>query len=157
MAVSYIELAKRKFPDNPPYQWHESTDVPFVPLLKSVAQSKVALLSSGGIFHNSQEGFNSVKNDYTYRILDKAVASTDLYIHHDNYNQTNARKDINCVFPYQRFQELENTGVINEFSQRMFTFMGRAFSKTKLIQEMAPAFIKELRSDQVDFALLVPA
>jgi D-proline reductase (dithiol) PrdB len=156
MAVSYIEWARLKFPDHPPYQWHESTDVPFTPLLKSLDQAKVALFSSGGIFHKNQKIFNPEKNDYTYRIIEKTAEPTDLRISHDNYDHTDAERDINCVFPYERFQQLEDEGIIKEFSPRAFTFMGRMFSKTKIIQDMVPDFINKLRHDQVDAALLVP-
>jgi D-proline reductase (dithiol) PrdB len=157
MAVSYIELTRSKFPNHPPYKWHESTDVPFTKLSKPLAQTKVALFSSGGISHKSQLAFNPEKNDFTYRIIDKMTAPDELCIYHDNYNHKGAESDINCVFPYERLRELEKNNEIKEFSQRTLTFMGRIFSKTKLIEEMAPAFINELRADQVDVALLVPA
>ncbi|MFC4769069.1 glycine/sarcosine/betaine reductase selenoprotein B family protein [Effusibacillus consociatus] len=156
MAVSYIEVTRRRFPDQPPYQWHESFDVPFSSLSKPLTQAKVALLSSGGVFHKNQEGFNPVKNDFTYRVIEKSTNPIDLHILHDSYDHSGAKQDINCVFPYQRLQELEDKRVINQFSQRAFTFMGRIFSKTKLMQELVPALLDELHADQVDAALLVP-
>lgn len=156
MAVAYIENTRRQFPDHPPYQWHESVDVPIALLNKPLSAAKVALFSSGGVYHKSQQPFDPVKNDLTYRIIEKHADPGDLQISHDNYQHDGARRDINSVFPYQRMQELEREGVIGEFSQRAFTFMGRIFSKTKLLQEMIPSFIEELRADQVDAALLVP-
>ena len=156
MTVSYIQLTRSKFPDQPPYAWHESADVPFTKLTKPLSELKIALLSSSGVFHKTEEGFNPVKNDYTYRIIDKDVNPADLRIHHDNYDHQGALKDINCVLPYQRLKDLEADGIIGQFSSRSITFMGRMFSKTKLLEIMVPAFLNELKEDQVDAVLLVP-
>jgi D-proline reductase (dithiol) PrdB len=156
MVVSYIEWTRRKFPDQPPYHWHQSEDVPFSSLTKPLSEAKVALISSSGVYHESQQGFHPIKNDFTYRILDKTVEASSLKIKHDNYDHSGATEDINCVFPYERMQELEQEGFIKEFSPRAITFMGRIFSKTALFNEMIPAFLQELRHDRVDAVLLVP-
>ena len=156
MAVSYIEHVRRQFPNNPPYKWHESTDVPFAALGKPLNQARVALLSSGGVYHRNQQAFIPDKNDLTYRKIQKDTDPLDLRISHNSYDHSGAEKDINTVFPFQRLQEFENDGVMGEFAQHSFTLMGRIFTKTKLLNEIIPSIIDELRTDQVDVALLVP-
>jgi D-proline reductase (dithiol) PrdB len=81
----------------------------------------------------------------------------DLKISHDFYDHTDAEKDINCVFPIDRMRELEKEGFLGELSEINFTFMGRIFRKTQLLEEMIPHLIKRLKEMNIDLAFLVPA
>ena len=156
MAVSYIEHVRRRFPNVPPYQWDESTDVPFAALQKPLNEARIALLSTGGVYLKDQQAFKPDKNDLTYRKISKDTDPRDLLISHDSYDHSGAKKDINSVLPYQRLQELEDEGVIGELSQQSYTLMGRIFKKTTLLDEIIPAIIGELRDEKVDAAFLVP-
>lgn len=156
MAVSYIEHVRRRFPNVPPYQWHESSDVPFVPLTKPLNQARVALLSTGGVYLKDQQAFKPDKNDLTYRKISKKTDPRDMLISHDSYDHSGAEKDINSVFPYQRLQEFENDGIIGELSTQTYTLMGRIFKKTTLLDEVIPSIMDELCSEKVDAAFLVP-
>ena len=155
--VSYVEVTKAAFPDQPPYQWTTNESAPWTPIVKPLAKSKVVLIASGGIYRKDQPPFNPIKNDLTFREIPGDVEAKDLRISHDNYDHTDAERDINCVFPIERLRELEKEGFIGKLSEVHFTFMGRIFKKTSLLNEMIPHLIGRLKELSIDLAFLVPA
>ena len=153
--VAYIEQVRRMFPDDPPYQWTVNATSPWTPMEKSVRACRVALISSGGIYHRTQQPFESAKNDLSFREIPKEADLADLRISHYSRNATNV-KDLNTIFPLERFRELEARGAIGELASAALAFMGRIFTRTKLQKEMAPHLIGRLRELNVDAAFLVP-
>src|SRR5574337_1331883 len=153
--VPYIEQIRRLYPNDPPYQWTVNLTSPWAPMLKPVRECRIALISSGGIYHPPQEPFNPVKNDLTFREIPKTADLADLRISHYTKNARDV-KDLNTIFPLDRFRELEAQGLIGELASPAFTFMGRIFMRTKVQNEMAPHLIERLKALQVDAAFLVP-
>ena len=154
---SYVQYTRSKFPDQPPYQWTENTGAPWTPIVKPVADSKVALISSGGVYRKDQTPFKPDKNDLTFREIPVGTDPQDLKISHDNYDHRDADKDVNCVFPLPRLRELAAEGFIGSLTEVHFTFMGRIFRKSALLDEMTPAIIARLKELKTDLTFLVPA
>jgi D-proline reductase (dithiol) PrdB len=153
--VAYIEQIRRLYSNEPPYQWTVNLTSPWTPMVKPVRECRIVLISSGGIYHKSQEPFHPVKNDLTFREIPKDAPLTDLHISHYSKNARDV-KDLNTIFPLDRFRELEAQGLIGELASVAFTFMGRIFTRTRLQKEMAPHLIGRLKALQVDAAFLVP-
>lgn len=153
--VAYIEQIRRLYENEPPYRWTVNPDSPWTPMVRPVRDCRIALISSGGIYHKSQEPFNPVKNDLTFREIPKTADLADLRISHYSRNARDV-KDLNTIFPLERFKELEADARIGELAPVAFTFMGRIFTRTRLQKEMAPQLIGRLRELQVDAAFLVP-
>ena len=153
--VAYIEQVRRIYPNGSPYQWTVNATSPWTPMAKPVRECRIALISSGGMYHRAQQPFDNVKNDLTFREIPKEVDLADLRISHYSKNARNV-KDLNTIFPLERFRELEAQGIIGELAPVAFTFMGRIFMRTKLQNEMAPHLIGRLREMNVDAAFLVP-
>ena len=153
--VPYIEQIRRLYPNEPPYQWTVNLASPWTPMVKPVRDSRIALIRSGGMYHPSQEPFNPVKNDLTFREIPKTADLADLRISHYSKNARDV-KDLNTIFPLDRFRELEAEGRIGELASPAFTFMGRIFTRTRLQKEMAPHLIGRLQEMSVDAAFLVP-
>jgi len=153
--VAYIEQVRGMFPNDPPYQWTVSAASPWAPMAKPVRECRIALISSGGIYHRTQAPFDSVKNDLTFREIPKEVDFAELQVSHYS---PKARKvqDLHTIFPLQRLRELEAKGFIGELASPAFSFMGRIFTRTRLQKEMAPHLIDRLRTMNADAALLVP-
>jgi len=124
-------------------------------MAKPVRECRIALISSGGIYHWTQEPFQNVKNDLTFREIPKEVDLADLRISHYSKNARNV-KDINTILPLERLREMEAHGIIGGLAPAAFTFMGRIFSRTKLQNEMAPPLIGRLREMNVEPAFLIP-
>jgi D-proline reductase (dithiol) PrdB len=155
--IKYIDLTRSAFPDQPPYQWTENDSAPWTPITKELSRSRVVLISSGGVYLKDQTPFNPVKNDLTFRDIPKEADVKDLKISHDYYDHADADKDINCVFPIERMRELEREGFIGGLSEINYTFMGRIFRKTQLLEEAIPGLISKLKKMNLDLAFLVPA
>jgi D-proline reductase (dithiol) PrdB len=153
--VPYIEQIRRLYASEPPYQWTVNLTSPWTPMVKPVRECRFALVSSGGIYDKSREPFNPVKNDLTFREIPKDAHLPDLYISHYSKNARDV-KDLNTIFPLDRFRELEVHGLIGELASVAFTFMGRIFTRTRLQKEMAPHLIGRLKALQVDAVFLVP-
>jgi D-proline reductase (dithiol) PrdB len=65
--------------------------------------------------------------------------------------------DVNCIFPIERFRELEEEGYIGELAPVNYTIMGRIFRRTALQNEIALEITKRLKKEGVNVFLLVPA
>lgn len=156
MPVDYIPRTRELYSDFAPYRWVVNSDAPpWTPLSKPIAQSKVALMSSGGIMYRDQPRFH--REDASYRRIPKNATRDELSIWHFGYITTDAKADPNCVFPLERLREFEHEGVIGELSDPAFSFMGGIYSARKVHEELAPQIADELKRAHVDAFYLVPA
>lgn len=155
--IKYVDVTRAIFPDQPPYQWTENISVPWTPIVKPLTESRVALISSGGVYRKDQPPFKPDKNDLTFREIPAVTDVSELRISHDYYDHSDAEQDVNCVFPIERMRELVAEGFIGGLAEVHFTFMGRIFRKTGLLNEMIPSLIARLKALSVDLAFLVPA
>ncbi len=154
--VSYIELARKAFPDQPPYQWSAFQDAPFTPMKKALKESRMGLVSSCGVYQKDQPPFDPNKNDLTFREIPTTVDAETLRIAHDFYDRTDARQDVNCVFPVERFRELVAEGFIGTFVSPAYSFMGRIFMRRELQGQLIPALIQKFMESKLDGLFLVP-
>jgi D-proline reductase (dithiol) PrdB len=125
--------------------------------VKPLTESRVVLISSGGVYRRNQPPFKPDKNDLTFREIPADTDVRELRISHDYYDHRDAEQDVNCVFPIERMRELAAERFIGGLTEVHFTFMGRIFRKTGLLDEMIPGLIARLKALGVDLAFLVPA
>ena len=65
---------------------------------------------------------------------------------------------LKVVFPTERLRELAESNVIGSVAERLWSgFMGRTDNRSDVIEEAAPALVEELKNDEVDLLILVPA
>jgi D-proline reductase (dithiol) PrdB len=137
------------------------TDVPWTPLKKKVSESKLALITTGGVHLKSQPPFNmrDSKGEATFREIPMNTFLDDLKITHNYYDHSDADKDINIVLPIERIQELKAAGDIGEINHRHFSFMGHIVGQhiDSLINQTAPIVARYLKEDSVDIVLLAPS
>lgn len=156
--IDYIALTKRIYGSEgfPPYRWAESADtVPLTPLLKPLAQTRLALIASGGIYRAGHVAFH-FRDDTSLRLIAKDVPIAELRTAHFAYDQTDARADPNCVFPIDPLRALEREGFIAELAPFALTFMGGIYSARRVREELAPQILQRLREMHAEAALLVP-
>jgi len=129
-------------------------EIPWAPMAKSLAESTVALISTGGVHLRSDRPFN-LNGDPGFRVIPKATSPADLAISHQAYDRTDALKDINLVFPLERVRELAAEGVIGGLAADHYGFglMGSARRLLPAIKEVA----RRISESGVDLVLLVPA
>jgi len=151
-----MELARKAFPDQPPYQWSTFQDAPLTPMKKALKESRIGLISSCGVYQKDQPSFDPNKNDLTFREIPTTVDPGELRIAHKLYDSTDAKKDANCVFPIERLRELEKEGFIGTFVSPAYSFMGRIFKRRELQEQMIPEFIRKFIENKIEALLLVP-
>jgi D-proline reductase (dithiol) PrdB len=129
-------------------------EVPWTPLRKSLSDSTVALISTGGVHLRSDRPFN-LNSDPTFRVIPKYAQPCDLAISHQAYDRTDALRDINLVFPIERLRELEAERVIGRLAEEHYGFglMGSAKRLMPALKEVA----RRISESGVDLVLLVPA
>ncbi len=139
-------------------------EIPWTPLRKPLFESRVALVSSGGValkedkpFDQDGERANPWWGDTSYRVIPRHTATGDVEIYHLHINPSYAREDLNCLLPLERLAELEAEGVIGESAPRHYSFMGYTPQPEKLLEESVPAMIQSMKEDAVDAVILVPA
>ncbi|MFH1484991.1 MAG: glycine/sarcosine/betaine reductase selenoprotein B family protein, partial [Chloroflexota bacterium] len=149
--INYIEKVKAAYSNQPPYRWSSYEDSPWTPLSKPLEKCRVALIGSSGVYVKSQTPFDAdSKGDISFREMPKDVPVSELTIVHRDYDHTDADQDINCIYPIERFRELEKDKVIGELAPINYAFCGRIFYRTLLLNEMAPDLVQRLKRSKVD-------
>ena len=157
--VDYIERTREQYAavGYPPYRWvHNEDDPPFEPFSKPLAESRIGLIASGGIYRAGQIAFH-FRDDLSYRIIPRDCEMSELRATHFAYDVTDARADPNVVFPLERLREEARDGGIGEVAPNAYTFMGGIYSARRVRECLAPALAERMEDDAADAALLVPA
>jgi D-proline reductase (dithiol) PrdB len=143
------------------HQFVEFNDVPWTPFKGKAARSRVALITTAGVHLKRDVAFNmrDPAGDPTFREIPADAAAGAWTITHNYYDHSDADKDINVVFPFERLRELAARGEIASISPRHFAFMGHILPPHihTLIHVTAPRVARLLKQDGVDIAILTPA
>ncbi len=129
---------------------------PWTPLRTSLSRSRVALISTGGVYIKDEQQPYNTDGDVSYRIIPRATPPDRLSVAHTHYDTSGALRDINVVFPYQRLQELEAEGLIGSFADPCYGFMGFIPRPMvpQLMEETAPEVAERLKADGVEAVLI---
>ena len=142
------------------YPWRRLDPVPWTPLKKPLAQSRLVLVSSAGIVTSQQTPFDSAirGGDPSIREIPSDVDVGTLNETHrsDAFDHTGIRLDPNLAFPADRLHELSAAGVIGSLNHRYLSIMGSVTAPGRLIKRTIPLVVPKLIEDQVDIALLIP-
>ena len=156
--VEYIEATRSTYSalGYPPYRWVHSADpppwaTPRVPL----RESRLALISSGGIYATGQIAFH-FRDDTSYRRIPTGVATSDLRATHFAYDLAGARRDPNTVFPIDTLRSLVADASLGALTSHALTFMGGIYSSRRVRDELAPALADRVQEMAADIVLLVP-
>jgi D-proline reductase (dithiol) PrdB len=156
--VRYISRIARKYErlGHGEYAWVRNSDPPpWQPLRRPLAEARVGLVASGGIYVAGQVAFH-YKDDTSYRVIPADVETSALRVTHFAYDLTDARHDPNVVFPIDTLRGLAAEGTIGELAPRTLGFMGGIYSARRVLEELAEPITRELVEQQVDVALFVP-
>src|SRR5262249_32625277 len=128
--------------------------ISWTPLRKSLSDSAVALVSTGGVHLRGDRPFN-LNGDSTSRIIPKTTNPEDLLISHQADDRTDALRDMTLVLRIEGRRELEAEQVMGRLAEEHYGFglMGGAKRLMAAIKEVA----RRISESGVDRALLVPA
>jgi D-proline reductase (dithiol) PrdB len=142
------------------YPWRRIDPVPWTPLKKPVAQSRLVLVSSAGMVTADQQPFDgSIRGgDFSFREIAADVDGATLIETHRSkvFDHTGIRLDPNLAFPVDRLRELAEAGRIGSLNKQYLSFMGSVTAPGRLIKRTLPQVVPKLIEDKVDIALLVP-
>jgi D-proline reductase (dithiol) PrdB len=143
----------------PPYKWSQFDSSPWTPFNKPLHQARIVLISSAGIFRDDQEPFDPwAVNDLSFRQIPTETPFERLKLHHNYFDHRDALKDLNCVFPVRRLEEIARSGFIGSFAPEAITLgMGRLYKRTALQKQTVPEIVKILHKNKADAVLLVAA
>jgi D-proline reductase (dithiol) PrdB len=143
----------------PPYKWSEFKSSPWTPFEKPLDQACVALIGSAGISRKGQTPFDPwAVNDLSFRQIPRDTSFDQLELHDNYFDHRDALKDLNCVFPLRRLEELEKEGFIKSFAPTTISLgMGRMYKRTTLAEETVPRMVAVLKEQATNAVLLVPA
>ena len=156
--VEEFSLATRLFLKA--YPWRRIDPVPWTPLPKPLAESRLALISSAGFVLPNQPRFDgSIRGgDPSFREIPSDVGVGTLIETHrsESFDHSGLALDPNLAFPIDRVRELAAAGRIGSVNQRHLSFMGSITAPGRLARDTAPQAGRWLVADEVDVALLVP-
>ncbi len=142
------------------YPWRRVDPVPWAPLRKPLAQSRLALVSSAGFVAPGQPRFDeSLRGgDVSLRDIPADTDARTLIDSHrsESFDHRGIQADTNLAFPIDRVQELVDRGRIGAVNGRHISCMGSITAPGRLMRDTAPEAARRLAADAVDVALLVP-
>ncbi|MFZ0611894.1 MAG: glycine/sarcosine/betaine reductase selenoprotein B family protein [Desulfobacterales bacterium] len=134
---------------------------PWTPLKRDIVESRLALVTTGGVHLKSQRPFDMTdsQGDPSFREIPSGADQAELVITHNYFDHRDADKDIGILFPVEGVRLLERFGEIGRVNHRHFSFMGHVRGRRieYLRETSAPEVAARLRQDKVDIVLLTPA
>ncbi len=143
-------------------------DAPFTPLARPLEDTRLALISAGGVFRADEDpmGPDGPTQEEVLDLLGEFLRSaptltripvgthdSELTARHPGYDARTAQRDIGTVFPLTHLRDIARDGVV-QLTDVHYTFTG-ATSHSKLRKEIAPRWAEQLAAEEVDAALLV--
>lgn len=157
-AADYIEATRSTYDalGYPPYQWvHSEAPPSFTRLDKPLAECRVGIVASGGVYRAGQIAFH-FRDDDSYRVIPADVPVDELRATHFAYDLADAQADIGCVFPIAALRALEEAGEVGSLCAENYAFMGGIYSARRVREQLAPALRGRFVAQGVDVVLLVP-
>lgn len=158
MSVNYMQAIRARYESlgYTPYRWFEAdSPPPFVALTKSLAQSRLGLLSTSGAYALGQRAYH-YKDDTSIRALPVDMNLEQVRFSHITENYlVDAKRDPGCILPLAQLRQLRDEGVVGSLASRVLSCMGGVYSQRRVREETAPAVLDAMRAEEVDCALLV--
>jgi D-proline reductase (dithiol) PrdB len=142
--------------------------IPFAPLRRPLRQSRLALVTSGGLYHRGHDQpFDEERErrqpswgDPGFRALPADMDPAEVGVSHLHINAKDVLADMNILLPLQRFQELVAEGRVGALAARAYSFMGYQGFPADLRgwkEIHGPAVRDALLADSVEGVLLTTA
>jgi hypothetical protein len=145
-----------------PYRWAHFADVPFQPLTKPLAASRLALITTAAPYRPDvgDQGpgakYNAAAKFYTV-FSDSSDTIPDLRISHVGYDRKHTTaEDPNTWLPLRQLQLAVKAGRVGALTPR---FHGAPTNRSHRVttETDAPELLRRCREDGADVALLVPS
>ena len=153
------QVLSARIPEEPAYD-----AIPWAPVRKPLADSKVALLSTAGLsmkgdapFDMDFERQNPMRGDPSWRRLTAEARSGSIEANHLHIDTGYILRDLNVALPFDRLRELVAEGEVGSVAASHYSTMGYQGNDTSELEKTsAPAIAAAMQSEEVDLALLAP-
>ena len=124
-------------------------DTPWTPFKKRLSESKVAVMTTGGIYVEGQKPFDT-DGDWSFREIPLDTPLDQLRVAHTRYDTTGVAEDVDAVLAMHRLLDLEAEGIVGEAQTPTYSFMGYIPDPSGLIEVTGPEVAGLLKDDGVD-------
>lgn len=157
--VSYIDRTREFYAAqgyDKPYRWAHHTAVPFTPLAKPLAESRVAVVTTASPFIG-QDGHEGVlRGGKEVWSGETAVTPERLYTDDLAWDKESTHtNDVESFVPLGSLRAFVKEGRIGSLAKR-FHGVPTDYSQRRTLEVDAPEILARCREDAVDIALLVP-
>ena len=122
---------------------------PWAPFKKRLSESKVAVLSTGGIYVDGQAPFDT-NGDWSFREIPLDTPLDKLRVAHTHYDTIGVAEDVDAVLAIHRLLDLKADGFIGEAQSPTYSFMGYIPDPSGLIEATGPEVAEKLKESKVD-------
>jgi D-proline reductase (dithiol) PrdB len=152
-------LLSRSIPKEPAWP-----PIPWTPLVKPLAECRVALLSTAGLsqvgdapFDVGYERKNPTRGDSSWRRLRANSTSATVVANHLHIDTSYIARDLNVALPLDPLRELAAAGEIGSVAPHHYSIMGyQGADASDLEKRSAPEIAAAMKSEGVDLAVLIP-
>jgi hypothetical protein len=155
MALEYLPIMAAAGAPKAPRVLAPSPELDTLAPVPPLNQSRIAIVSSAALRLAAQDPFTP-KEDLSYRVIPSDPAAGTIVIDHHSGIGRVPRQDPEIVFPRTALAALAEANVIGSVSRAHISFLGGMRCHDELTNNMAPAMARELKTLEVDLALLVP-
>ncbi len=151
---------------------HRYEDTPWAPMTKPLSESRIALMTSSGHFVDGDDpkplGIENMTQDEaedrigetikeppSLSMIPSATAFEQIQVRHGGYPVEGAATDPQVVLPLRIMEALDDEGVIGEFADMSYSFVGAA-AQGPIKKRIGLEWAEMLRDAEVDAVLLVP-
>jgi D-proline reductase (dithiol) PrdB len=140
------------------YEWIINSDIPWKHLAKQVTESKVALITSAGIYNwKTQKHFNLADDngDCSFREIKKTNTQEETRVSCREMDLNGSvALDYNCIFPLDRLVEMEKEKRVSSASELHFSVMGEIKNPKEFIEDAVPKIVRQLQKFLVDVVII---
>ena len=122
---------------------------PWSPFKKRLSESKVAVLTTGGVYVEGQKPFDT-DGDWSYREIPLDTTSEQFRVAHTHYDTIGVAEDVDSVLAIHRLQEMVRDGMVAEALTPTYSFMGYIPDPSRLTEITAPEVASRLKENGVD-------
>ena len=138
--------------------------IPWAPLARPLREARVALVSTAGIsmrddapFDMEFERRNPMRGDPSYRRLRADASSQSVVANHLHIDTGYIARDLNVALPLERLHELARAGEVGSVAPTHYSIMGyQGNDSSELADRTSPAIAADMKSEEVDLAILAP-
>jgi hypothetical protein len=157
--ISYIDRTRRFYKAQGyefPYRWAHHADVPFTELVKPLAESRVAIVTTASLFASAEDHESGRRESKSVWSGETQTTPDRLYTDDLAWDKESTHtNDVESFLPLGALRSLEKEGRIQSIARR-FHGVPTDYSQRRTIEQDAPEIVSRCIEDGADIALLVP-